>query len=251
MGNLMSTASRQAELNVPVTAIPAPSVSRVLAWPRRPQLTRVDRMVLAAILGYAALLIGLAMRLSPQHFSYIFSEAGPFEEISIVMWLGAGLAVLVAARPLTPRSATFAFLFAAFAAREASWHKAFTTDSLLKISYYLKSPAPLTEKILAGIVAALFIAMLIYVAVVVVRFLFLDAGFASRAGYWLILAGALLVLAKIVDRTPSMLHHLTGHHVQIDVWRLMKAFEEGFEAITPALFALSAWISRTDRPYLS
>ena len=61
----------------------------------------------------------------------------------------------------------------------------------------------------------------------------------------------LFVLVKLVDRTPSVLHDFTGHHIQVDVWRLMKAFEEGFEALTPALFALSAWVSRTDRPYLS
>lgn len=248
MGALMSTTSHRSELNMPIATSDGSSIARVLGWP---QLTRLDRIILAAILAYAALLIGLATRLSPSDFSYIFSEAGPFEEISIVLWLGASLAVLAFARPLTSRSAIFALLFAAFAAREASWHKAFTADSMLKISYYLKSPAPLTEKILAGIVAAFFIAMLIYAAVVVIRFLLLNRGFASRAGYWLVLAGALFVLVKVVDRAPSLLHDFTGHHVQVDIWRLMKAFEEGFEMLTPALFALSAWVSRTDRPYLS
>lgn len=245
----MSMTSHRGELDVP--AIGGASAVGARGWFRRPQLTRLDHIVLGGILAYAALLIGLATRLSPKNFSYTFSEVGPFEEVSIVLWLAASLTVLAFARPLTSRSAIFALLFAAFAAREASWHKAFTTDSLLKISYYLKSPAPLTEKILAGIVAAIFIAMLIYVALVVVRFLFLETGFASRAGYWLVLAGALFVLVKIVDRTPSVLHDFTGQHVQIDIWRLMKAFEEGFEALTPALFALSAWVSRTDKPYLS
>lgn len=247
----MSTTSHRGEMDVPISTIAGSSSVRAPGWLRRPQLTRLDRIVVAGILAYAALLIGLATRLSPAHFSYIFSEAGPFEEVSIVLWLGASLVVLAFARPLTSRGVIFALLFAAFAAREASWHKAFTTDSLLKISYYLKSPAPLTEKILAGIVAALFIAMLIYAAIVVIHFLFVNSGFTSRAGYWLVLAGVLFVLVKLVDRTPSVLHDFTGHHIQVDVWRLMKAFEEGFEALTPALFALSAWVSRTDRPYLS
>jgi hypothetical protein len=251
MGVLMSITSHRGQLNAPISTIGESSSVRAPGWLRRPQLTRLDRVVLAAILGYAALLVGLATRLSPEHFSYAFSEVGPFEEISIVLWLGASLAVLTCARPLTSRSVVFALLFAAFAAREASWHKAFTTDSLLKISYYLKSPAPLTEKILAGIVAALFIAMLIYTAIVVIHFLFAEAGLVSRAGYWLVLAGVLFVLVKIVDRTPSLMHDFTGHHVQVDIWRLMKAFEEGFEMLTPALFALSAWVSRTDKPFLS
>ena len=247
----MSTTSHRGEMDVPMSTIARSSSLRALPWLRGPQLTRLDRMVLAAMLGYTALLIGLAMRLPPERFSYIFSEAGPFEEVSILLWLGARLAVLAFARPLTSRGVIFALLFAAFAAREASWHKAFTTDSLLKISYYLKSPASLTEKILAGIVAALFIAMLIYAAIVVIHFLFVKSGFASRTGYWLVLAGVLFILVKLVDRTPSLLHDFTGHQIQVDVWRLMKAFEEGFEALTPALFALSAWVSRTDKPYLS
>ncbi len=245
----MSMTSHRGELDVPAIG-GAPGV-RALSWLRWPQLTRIDRIVLAAILAYAALLVGLAMRLPPERFSHVFSEVGPFEEASIYLWLGASLAVLAFARPLTSRSVIFALLFAAFAAREASWHKAFTADSLLKISYYLKSPAPLTEKILAGIVAALFIAMLIYAAIVAVHFLFVNAGLASRAGFWLVLAGVLFVLVKVVDRTPSLLHDFTGHYVQVDIWRLMKAFEEGFEALTPVLFALSAWASRTDKPYLS
>jgi hypothetical protein len=246
----MSMTSHRGEIDVPISTI-AGSSKKALSWLRRPQLTRLDRILLVAILGYAALLVGLATRLPPAHFSYIFSEVGPFEEMSIVLWLGASLVVLAFARPLTSRSVIFALLFAAFAAREASWHKAFTTDSLLKISYYLKSPAPLTEKILAGIVAALFIAMLIYAAIVVIHFLFVNEGFASRAGYWLVLAGVLFVLVKLVDRTPSLVHDFTGQYLNVDVWRLMKAFEEGFEALTPALFALSAWISRTNKPYLS
>jgi len=247
----MSMTSHRGELDVPMPMIGGSSSVRAPGWLRRPRLTRLDRIILAAILGYAALLIGLAMRLSPERFSYTFSEAGPFEEMSIVLWVGASLAVLAFARPLTSRSAIFALLFAAFAAREASWHKAFTTDSLLKISYYLKSPAPLTEKILAGIVAATFIAMMIYVAIVVIRFLLVNEGLASRAGYWLVLAGVLFVLVKVADRTPSLVHDFTGQHIQVDIWRLMKAFEEGFEMLTPALFALAVWVSRTDRPFLS
>lgn len=214
-----------------------------LAWP--------DRAALLVIAADTVVLIVLAARLSPDRFEYVFSEEGPFEEGAILLWLVAGLIVILRARPFTSRSAIFVVLFAAFAAREASWHKAYTTDSLLKISYYLKAPAPLAEKVLAALVAAAFIAMLLYAAYAVVRFLLVDGGISSRAGYWVIFAGALFVLAKVVDRTPSVLYDYTGHDLNVDLRRLMLAFEEGFEALTPALFALSAWVSRSDRPYLS
>jgi hypothetical protein len=220
-------------------------------WLGAPRLTRLDRGILAALVVYAVILVGLAFRLSPERFAYTFSEQGPFEEISIFLWLGASAVIVWFVRPFTSRSTAFALLFAAFAAREASWHKLFTTDSLLKISYYLKSPAPLTEKIIAGAVAAIFIAMLFYVGYVVARFIFAEGGLSSRAGYWLLLAGAIFVLSKIIDRTPSLTYDFTGHDLHIDVRRLMKALEEGFEAVTPALFALSAWISGKERSYLS
>lgn len=221
------------------------------SWLGFPRLTRLDRAILVGLLVYAVILVGLAFRLSPERFAYTFSEQGPFEEVSIFLWLGASAVIVWFVRPFTSRSTAFALLFVAFAAREASWHKLFTADSMLKISYYLKSPAPLTEKIIAGAAAAIFIAMLLYVAYVVARFVFAEGGLSSRAGYWLVLAGAIFVLSKIIDRAPSVLFDLAGYRLDIDVRRLMKAFEEGFEAVTPALFALSAWIGGKDRSYLS
>lgn len=221
------------------------------SWLGFPRLTRLDRAILVGLLVYAAVLIGLAFKLSPSRFAFTFSEAGPFEEASIFLWLGAGAIIVWFVRPFTVRSAAFALLFVAFAAREASWHKLFTADSMLKINYYLKSPAPLTEKIIAGAIAAIFIAMLLYVAYVAVRFVFAEGGLSSRAGYWLVFAGVTFVLAKVIDRAPSLTYDFTGHDLNIDIRRVMKAFEEGFEAVTPALFALSAWISGRERPYLS
>jgi hypothetical protein len=231
--------------------LPAMTSSGARGWLGVPRLTRLDCAILASLLVYAVILIALAFRLSPQRFAYTFSEEGPFEEISILLWLCASATIVWFVRPFTLRSTAFALLFVAFAAREASWHELFTADSMLKISYYLKSSAPMTEKIIAGAAAAIFIATLLYVAYVVARFIFAEAGLSSRAGYWLLVAGAIFILSKIIDRAPSLLFDLAGHRLDIDVRRLMKAFEEGFEAVTPALFALSAWVGGKDRSYLS
>ena len=68
---------------------------------------------------------------------------------------------------------------------------------------------------------------------------------------WLIVGAAFLVLTKALDRSyavlggnfelwlPPMWHHVTA------------ALEEGLEAIVPLAFAWSAWISQTERLYLS
>ncbi len=221
------------------------------SWLSFPRLTRLDRAILAGLVSYAAVLVGLAFILSPERFADAFSEEGLLEKISIYLWLGASANIVWFVRPFTSRSTAFALLFVAFAAREADWHKLFTADSMLKISYYLKSPAPLTEKIIAGAAAAIFISLLLYVAYVVARFIFAEGGLSSRAGFWLVLAGATFVLSKILDRAPSVIFELSGHRLDTDVRRVMMAFEEGFEAVTPALFALSAWVGGKDRSYLS
>ncbi len=218
---------------------------------RLAHLTRFDWVLLAVIAAYTVALIVMAFRMSPGRFERVFSEAGPFEEISIGLWLTASAVVLWRIRPFTYRSYAFSILFLAFAAREASFHKAFTTDSLLKTNYYLKTTAPLVEKLCAAFVAAALIGVLLYVIFVCARFLVVQHGYRSRSGYWLISAGALFVLTKIFDRAPAVIYHLRHENLQIDLLRLMKALEEGHEAMAPILFIASAWISQTERRYLS
>jgi hypothetical protein len=245
----METTRRGGELDTVSTV--AERAMRITWRERLAHLTRFDRVLLTIIAVYTAALIVMAFRMSPGRFTRVFSEVGPFEEISIALWLAASAVVLWRIRPFTYRSYAFSVLYLAFAAREANFHKAFTSDSLLKINYYLKTPAPLAEKLCAGIVAATLIGVLFYVIFVAARFLLVRHGYRTRAGFWLMAAGVLFVLTKAFDRAPAVIYHLTDDHLQIDLLRLMKALEEGLEAFAPLLFIVSAWISQNERRYLS
>ena len=217
----------------------------------RPFFRAGDIRVAFAILAVTLLLAVLPLVQSAENLHYTFSEVGPFEQLSIAAWLFAALVIVMRIRPLGMRAWAFALLFACFAAREADWHKAFTADSILKSNYYRHAVAPLSEKIAAFIVAVAFIALIIYAGIVIFRFLFLQRGWRSRAGFWLLLGTMLVVLGKVLDRAPAVLHEEFGIMLSPIVGRYAGAFEEGLEMLHPLILAWSVWVSQGESDYLA
>ncbi len=211
----------------------------------------IIRYALMATALYCGFLVSAPFIFEADTFNELFSETGPFERLSIVAWLLASAVVLWRIRPLGPRGLAFAFLYALLAAREADWHKAFTADSLLKSNYYRHTLAHFSEKLVAAIVALIFIGLLLYATVVIVRFLWRHQGLHSATGWLLLIGGALLVLGKVLDRAPAVMAHSWGIHLDPVVGQWMKAFEEGLEMITPLYVAASAWLSQKEARYLS
>lgn len=209
--------------------------------------TRVAWAMLAAIL----LLALLPVVLPEASFRHVFSEEGFFERMSIAAWLFAVVIIILRIRPLHMRAWAFALLFISFAAREADWHKAFTADSILKTNYYKHAAAPLGEKVVAFVIAIAFIALIVYVGIVVLRFLFLQGGWKSRSGFWLMLGMALVVVGKLVDRAPAVLAEEYGVVLLPLVGHYVAAFEEGLEMLHPLIMVWSIWISQEERRYLS
>jgi hypothetical protein len=216
-----------------------------------PRFHASDIRVAWALAAVIFLLAVLPLVLSEESFRYAFSEEGPFERISIAAWLAAACIIIVRIRPLGMRAWAFALLFASFAAREADWHKAFTADSILKTNYYKHAAAPFGEKLMAFVVALVFIVLIAYVGFIVLRFLFLRGGWKSRAGFWLMLGTALVVVGKVVDRAPAVLAEDYGIMLLPIVDHYVAAFEEGLEMLHPLIIAWSIWISQDDRRYLS
>ncbi|MDQ9170793.1 hypothetical protein Q8A64_10270 [Oxalobacteraceae bacterium R-40] len=216
-----------------------------------PRFQVSDIRVAWALIAMILLLAVLPLILPEASFRYAFSEQGPFERISIVAWLIAAFTIVARIRPLGMRAWGFVVLFAGFAAREADWHKAFTADSILKTNYYKHAAAPLGEKIIGFIVALAFLALIAYVGIVVLRFLFLQGGWKSRSGFWLMLGTALVVIGKVVDRAPAVLAEEYGVVLLPIVGHYVAAFEEGLEMLHPLIMAWSIWISQEERRYLS
>jgi hypothetical protein len=214
-------------------------------------LTSSDRLLLFGCLGYV-ILLALGAALLPHAWTRPWlSETGPFEVVALAAWIVAAAVLSVRIRPFTSRTLAFVVVCLLCAAREADLHKAFTQESISRLSYYRHSTAPLAEKLMAGSVALLFIGLLLYAAMVAVRFLFRDGGLRTRSGLWLIVSAVLLVLTKALDRSYAVL----GGNLALwlpPLWQqITAALEEGLEGLVPLAFALSAWISQTERRYLS
>ncbi len=214
-------------------------------------LASSDRLLLFGCLGYAVLLAFGAALLPYAWTGPWLSESGPFEAAALVAWVAAAAVLALRIRPFTSRTLAFVVICLLCAAREADLQKAFTQESISRLSYYRHSTAPLAEKLLGGSVALLFVGLLLYAAVVAARFLFRQGGLRSRSGLWLIVSAALLVLTKALDRSYAVL----GGNFALwlpPLWQhVTAALEEGLEAVVPLAFALSAWISQTERRYLS
>lgn len=215
------------------------------------RFTAGDIRLAVALIIYMAALAVFPLALPEAQFRWTFSEEGPFEQFAIAAWLFAAVVVIVRIRPLGARAWAFAMLCVLFAAREADWHKAFTADSLLKSNYYRHTVAPLSEKIVAGMVAVAAIAVIIYVGLVIARFLLRKGGWRSRVGIWLILATGLVLAGKVLDRAPAVLFEEYGIALSPLVGHYSAAFEEGMEAIHALLLAWAVWISQSDRRFLS
>ena len=201
----------------------------------------------ALLFVYGAFLVYLGNTLSPEAAESMFSEAGWFEDLSGVFWLGLALIILFARPVSLGRRLGMAVVAAALAAREEGWHKAFTADSLFKTDYYQMANVPLAEKVIAGAVAAGLTITLIWLLVAGGRLLIGQGGWRRPWG-WVVIAGvAIAPILKAVDRAPSILRIRFDLVLPEQVGTVMKALEEGFEAALPILFLLALFLFLADK----
>jgi hypothetical protein len=207
-------------------------------------------LLFIAVTVYAGVVVVLPLTLPKPMLSWAFSETGPFEIGALILWIVAAGVLIVRIRPFTSRTLAFATIFLLFAAREADLQKAFTSESILKLAYYRHSADPLLGKIIAGVVALLFVTLAAYALFVSVRFLLREGGLKSRSGMWLAIAWTVLVFTKIVDRSKDWLMQKLGVTLPPGIELLTPALEEGFEVLVPFLFIVSARIHQVERDYL-
>jgi hypothetical protein len=212
---------------------------------------RFDRLVLGGVVAYVALLALAGLVLPDGWLEPLLVETGPLERVALAGWLGAAALLVLRIRPFTSRTLAFTLVCLLCAAREADWQKAFTPESISRLNYYRRGAAPLIEKLVAAAAVLLFIGLMIYAAVVAIRFLYREGGLRSRSGLWLLIGACLLVLGKALDRSAGVLAETLAVTLPPLVEHVRWALEEGAEAATPLAFALSAWISQDERRYLS
>lgn len=206
--------------------------------------------LLLLLLLYAVLLAALAVWLPAPTRQWMFSEQGPFEELSIPFWVLAGAWCFDPVRSRRASLVVTGLLCWAAAAREADWDRAFTADSIFKLTYYRRVAAPLYEKIPAAIVT-------IAIFVLILTALWMGLRFALRGGglsqVWLRTAALGVVVlggVKTLDRLNNWVMDATGHYLPSLYSHIVAAYEEGFEMALPLIFALAIRQYRraTERP---
>ncbi|MBC2600821.1 hypothetical protein [Puniceicoccus vermicola] len=209
---------------------------------------RIFLAILAVLLGF---LVIAPIVLSADAFQRMFAEDGFFETLSFYGWIAGAVLIFVRVRPLGFRAVSFALLSLALAAREADWHKKFTTQGALKINFYLDSSAPLMERLIAGLIVLILIAGMVYAFYAAIRFLFFEGGWSSRSALWLFATGVLLVASKCLDRLPAELNNLFDITLSQGWVDHLQALEEGLETVAPLVFLWSIWLSGIGRSYLA
>lgn len=204
------------------------------------------KIIFAATFAYFLLLTMLGWQLDEDACQTIFSESGIFEKFSIVAWITAGLCLLIRHSKSAPFLAGgMSLLCFLCAAREDDWHKKFTADGILKLKYYTKTVAPLSEKIPAALIALIFLALIFYATYLAYRCWRLGTWRNHRAQQLTILGIALFFVSKTLDRSISLLHELAQIDVSDAIGRMIGAYEEGFEMWSPLLFTVAALWPRT------
>ncbi len=197
--------------------------------------TNPTKAALALMLLYLAFLADLAVQMPAGVVEQLMSEQGPFERMSVVLWLALA-ALALWRRPGSKATVTLmVFVGLAFAAREADLHKAYTVMSISKSRFYLSPLVPLHHKLIGGALVLGTVGALLYLLRVFYRYLFVEQGWLAACGQLLLLPIALLPITKLLDRSVSWLDRKLGYRVPEEIARAIGTFEEGMEMALPAL----------------
>lgn len=167
----------------------------------------------------------------------IYSEQGFFEQASPIIWIIAGLYALWHVRGGGRAYLVLGFTFFALAGREWHMHKAFTSDSILKINFYQDHGFG-AEQLFGGLAALVLVGLFVAALVILIRYIIANRGYQTRGGQFMIAGLGMLVLSKISDRAPSVLRE--DYAVIMDEqWSLvLLALEEGFEFFCPVFILI-------------
>lgn len=209
-------------------------------------LSTAVRMALVVVLIYVGYLMLLALSLPPELFKPLFSEQGPFEEMSMVLWVVLG-AMLLFHDFRSPRVLALAALAFLFAGREADLHKAYTVMSIEKIKFYLSPDVPVIQKILGGIVLLGCIGLILHLAQLCHRYFYRQGGLRTPVGQVLLLPVLMLPASKIIDRFASQVYEIFGVRLPVTLGQVVSSLEEGIEMAMPVLFIVALMLYRAGR----
>jgi len=210
-----------------------------------PRVEESDRFAVRAVLCFVVafgIAVGFgAFLLASSGSAEVFGEGGPFEFVTLCLWLALGAGLVVAVRPLSPAVLAGAYICLCCAAREADWHKSFTGYSVMKVHFYYMPEHPVSHRLIAAVLVIPLIVSLVVLGVALVRRA-CSSNWRPMPGWMVIaaLGAAVLVVTKSLDRVPELSEDWISVRFSERLGRVLLALEEGYEMLLPVLFGASA-----------
>ncbi|MEL0027307.1 MAG: hypothetical protein VW625_01370 [Perlucidibaca sp.] len=204
---------------------------------------RIVLVVLAVYLGIAAFIACDAPR---DLAHYLYSEQGPYETVSVWLWLIlAGQALLT--RSLHAHTRITAALAALLmGAREMDLHKSLFSTSFIKMPFYKSPTISLHDKLLGGLLLLALAALLVYLGITLFRHL-RNRGLSDTPTLLLVSGLFLGAVSKALDRFSSQMHELFSIEVTAATRWLIVSLEESLEMTLPLFFILALLTLRQRR----
>jgi hypothetical protein len=205
------------------------------------------RLLLLALGVYALALAALAWPLDLAGYRALFSERGPFERLSPVLWGLLGLACAVQAALLANGRgrgrdlATMAVIAALLAMREADWHYQLAGGNVLRLRFYAHNDAAFEIKLVAAVVVLAALAVVLRAAWRGIPTLRRRASWREPWAWTLAIGLIATVATKILDRSIGLAREGFAVTLPERAGHLIGAWEEGFECVLPLIFGLALW----------
>lgn len=201
-------------------------------------------LTILVILGASSYLY--VQGLSDEAAEFALSEAGPFEQLSLVFWALLSGYIIWRWWPGSWQSWTLAMLPLIALAREASLHKVIYGVSVLKRQFYLSADIQLMSKLILGSITLVLVAALLYG--LYLFYVWLKAGaWRHSSGQFLIVGMGLLIGTKILDRMNSILRADFGIILPTHFAESVVVFEESLEMALPLVLLAAAryvWLEK-------
>lgn len=193
---------------------------------------------LLPIMIVAIITLTIGLSLEPAAAKLIYTEGRLVENATVVFY---GLAIIVALavkRPYLGLRCHTAIVLAIMAGRELDMHKSFTTESMFKISYYMKPHDPVMIRVLAGCLVLILLGVLLSYArhlKGVLRNLWESRPHAITLAVVLVI----VPVSKIFDSSPRMARKFLGIDFPDELRFWLFLSEESLEFLIPVLILLA------------
>lgn len=168
----------------------------------------------------------------------LYSEGQLIENATVLLY-GVALALLLGwSKGERELRLLIALVVSLCAFRELDLHKAYTSESLLKISYYIKGDDPILGRIVAGIVLIAILALL-FRMLVYCRNLWAELRAGRPYAFSALTAILMLPISKAFDSSPRMIHKHLGISLDRELRHGLLLTEESLELAVPLLIILS------------